>query len=153
MSWVQTLAATARVVVPVREVVGKQRPRTDYRNRRTYTPTKTLKAEKEVRDAWRAEYGETFARHDGPVRMRISTYRPLAKSNPKYWEGRSDMGKPDWDNVGKLVCDSLNGLAFKDDQQVITCTVDKRPRPCHGTQPFIGSYIEYFVEEYVKEKK
>ena len=45
MSWVQTLAATARVVVPVREVVGKQRPRTDYRNRRTYTPTKTLKAE------------------------------------------------------------------------------------------------------------
>lgn len=115
MSWVQTLAATARVVVPVREVVGKQRPRTDYRNHRTYTPTKTLKAEKEVRDAWRAEYGETFAGHDGPVRMRISTYRPLAKSNPKYWEGRSDMGKPDWDNVGKLVCDSLNGLAFKDD--------------------------------------
>lgn len=51
MSWVQTLAATARVVVPVREVVGKQRPRTDYRNYRTYTPTKTLKAEKEVRDA------------------------------------------------------------------------------------------------------
>lgn len=138
MSWVQTLAATARVVVPVREVVGKQRPRTDYRNRRTYTPTKTLKAEKEVRDAWRAEYGETFAGHDGPVRMRISTYRPLAKSNPKFWEGRSDMGKPDWDNVGKLVCDSLNGLAFKDDQQVITCTVDKRPRPCHGTQPFIS---------------
>lgn len=68
MSWVQTLAATARVVVPVREVVGKQRPRTDYRNHRTYTPTKTLKAEKEVRDAWRAEYGETFAGHDGMSR-------------------------------------------------------------------------------------
>lgn len=153
MSWVQTLAATARVVVPVREVVGKQRPRADYRNHRTYTPTKTLKAEKEVRDAWRAEYGETFAGHDGPVRMRISTYRPLAKSNPKYWEGRSDMGKPDWDNLGKLACDALNGIAFKDDSQVDMGAVTKRPRSPYGTKPRIDIHIEYFVEEYVKEKK
>ena len=153
MSWVRTLVDMARVNVCVREVTGKQRPRTDYRNHRTYTPTKTLKAEKEIRDAWLAEYGETFAKHDGPVRMRISTYRPLAKSNPKYWEGRADTGKPDWDNVGKLVCDSLNGLAFKDDKQVVTCTVDKRPRSRHGNQPYISICIEYFVEEYGKEKK
>lgn len=153
MSWKQILVAIAHVTVPVREVTGKQRPRTDYRNHRTYTPTKTLKAEKEVRDAWLAQYGRTFAKHDGPVTVRISTHRPLAKSNPKYWEGRADTGKPDWDNVGKLVCDALNGLAFKDDQQVTACTVSKRPRPCHGTQPYINIYIEYFVEEYVKEKK
>lgn len=50
--------------------------------------------------------------------MRISTTRPLAKSNPKYWEGRADLGKPDWDNLGKLACDALNGIAFKDDSQV-----------------------------------
>lgn len=153
MSWREYLAGSAQVTVPTREIVGKQRPRMNCRNCRTYTPTKTLRAEQEVRDAWRAAYGDTFARHDGPVRVRISTYRPLAKSNPKFWEGRADTGKPDWDNVGKLVCDALNGIAYRDDQQVVSCTVTKRPRPRHGEQPRISIYIEYFAEEYEKEEK
>lgn len=95
MSWQRTLAATAHITMHPAQLVGKQRPMTDYRNHRTYTPTKTLKAEKAIKDAFRAAYGETFADHDGPVVMRISTTRPLAKSNPKYWEGRADLGKPD----------------------------------------------------------
>lgn len=95
MSWQRTLAATAHITMHPEQLVGKQRPMTDYRNHRTYTPTKTLKAEKAIKDAFRAAYGETFADHDGPVVMRISTTRPLAKSNPKYWEGRADLGKPD----------------------------------------------------------
>ena len=85
--------------------------------------------------------------------MRISTTRPLAKSNPKYWEGRADLGKPDWDNLGKLACDALNGIAFKDDSQVDMGAVTKRPRSPYGTKPRIDIYIEYFVEEYVNEKK
>lgn len=153
MSWQRTLAATAHITMHPAQLVGKQRPMTDYRNHRTYTPTKTLKAEKAIKDAFRAAYGETFADHDGPVVMRISTTRPLAKSNPKYWEGRADLGKPDWDNLGKLACDALNGIAFKDDSQVDTGAVAKRPRSPYGTQPRIDIYIEYFVEEYVKEKK
>ena len=134
MSWQRTLAATAHITMHPAELVGKQRPMTDYRNHRTYTPTKTLKAEKAIKDAFRAAYGETFANHDGPVVMRISTTRPLAKSNPKYWEGRADLGKPDWDNL---------------DMGAVT----KRPRSPYGTKPRIDIYIEYFVEEYVKEKK
>lgn len=153
MSWQRTLAATAHITMHPAELVGKQRPMTDYRNHRTYTPTKTLKAEKAIKDAFRAAYGETFANHDGPVVMRISTTRPLAKSNPKYWEGRADLGKPDWDNLGKLACDALNGIAFKDDSQVDMGAVTKRPRSPYGTKPRIDIYIEYFVEEYVKEKK
>lgn len=153
MSWQRTLAATAHITMHPAELVGKQRPMTDYRNHRTYTPTKTLKAEKAIKDAFRAAYGETFADHDGPVVMRISTTRPLAKSNPKYWEGRADLGKPDWDNLGKLACDALNGIAFKDDSQVDMGAVTKRPRSPYGTKPRIDIYIEYFVEECVKEKK
>ena len=153
MSWRQTLAGTAHITLRPDELVGKQRPRTDYRHHRTYTPDKTLKAEAAIRDAFRAEYGEAFAAHDGPVALRVSTTRPLAKSNPKHWEGRADLGKPDWDNLGKLACDALNGVAFKDDSQVIAGTVTKRPRALYGSKPRIDIYIEYFIEEYVKEKK
>ena len=92
--------------------------------------------------AFRAAYGETFANHDGPVVMRISTTRPLAKGNTKYWEGRADLGKPDWDTLGKLDCAALDMGA-----------VTKRPRSPYGTKPRIDIHIEYFVEEYVKEKK
>lgn len=65
----------------------------------------------------------------------------------------ADLGKPDWDNLGKLACDALNGIAFKDDSQVDMGAVTKRPRSPYGTKPRIDIYIEYFVEEYVKEKK
>ena len=34
--------------------------------------------------------------------------------------------KPDADNIAKVVCDALNGLAYKDDAQVIDLTVHKR---------------------------
>lgn len=51
MSWRRTLAATAHITMHPAELVGKQRPMTDYRNHRTYTPTKTLKAEKAIKDA------------------------------------------------------------------------------------------------------
>lgn len=43
MSWRRTLAATAHITMHPAQLVGKQRPMTDYRNHRTYTPTKTLK--------------------------------------------------------------------------------------------------------------
>lgn len=45
MSWQRTLAATAHITMHPAQLVGKQRPMTDYRNHRTYTPTKTLKAQ------------------------------------------------------------------------------------------------------------
>lgn len=151
MSWHRELVATARVTMRPAELVGKQRPRTDYRNHRTYTPAKTAKAEKEVREAFLAAYGTSFAEYAGPVAILVSTTRPLARSNPKYWEGRSDIGKPDWDNLGKLVCDALNGVAFKDDSQVCTGTVAKLPRSACGTHPRIDICIEYFAEEYMKE--
>lgn len=153
MSWERTPLTTAHITMHPVELVGKQRPMTDYRNHRTYTPQKTLKAERAIRAAFREAYGEAFAYFDGPVEMRIATTRPLAKSNPKYWEGRADTGKPDWDNMGKLICDALNGVAFKDDSQVTVGAVAKRSRTAYGTEPRIDIYIDYFIEEYVKEKK
>ena len=34
-------------------------------------------------------------------------------------------GKPDWDNIGKIVCDSLNLVAYHDDSAVVDAQVRK----------------------------
>lgn len=34
--------------------------------------------------------------------------------------------KPDTDNIAKSILDSLNGIAYKDDKQVVKLTVEKR---------------------------
>ena len=90
--------------------------------------------------------GEDMAAFADPVVVQVSYTRPLAKSNPKYWAGRSDLGKPDGDNVMKLVLDALNGLAFADDSQVIKLQVEKFPRSPHGNQPHMDITVIYYKE-------
>ncbi len=34
--------------------------------------------------------------------------------------------KPDWDNIGKIVSDALNGVAYEDDKSIISAAVYKR---------------------------
>ena len=41
--------------------------------------------------------------------------------------------KPDWDNVGKIICDALNGVAWNDDAQVTQATV----RKVYGLTPMV----------------
>jgi len=33
--------------------------------------------------------------------------------------------KPDWDNIGKVIADSLNQIAYRDDAQIVSATVEK----------------------------
>ena len=33
--------------------------------------------------------------------------------------------KPDWDNIAKVICDALNGIAWVDDSQIVSGTVAK----------------------------
>ena len=33
--------------------------------------------------------------------------------------------KPDTDNIAKIICDGLNGIAYKDDKQIVSLTVLK----------------------------
>jgi Holliday junction resolvase RusA-like endonuclease len=49
---------------------------------------------------------------------------------PKYRTNEGLIGdpvtkKPDADNIGKLVLDALNGVAYKDDSQVFSIEVEK----------------------------
>lgn len=116
-------------------VQGKARPRFNSATGRTYTPDKTRKAEQAIRQAYVAaawdKYGKTgdpFAPKGTPVVVRITIERALPKSTPRRIESTPDMGKPDLDNVVKLVLDALNGTAYDDDTQVVRAVVIKRNR-------------------------
>lgn len=144
--WALERVDMRRLSLSPAEIVGKGRPRMDTRSRRTYTPAKTRRAEDSIRRAWRNVHGEDMAAFTDPVVVQVAYTRPLAKSNPKYWAGRSDLGKPDGDNVLKLVLDALNGLAFADDSQVIKLQLEKFPRSPHGNQPHMDITVIYYKE-------
>lgn len=134
------------------EIVGKGRPRFT-RSGRTYTPRKTRKAEFAVQDEFRKVCGERWAKFGGPVKVSIVYSRQLAKSNPKFWAFRQDLGKPDLDNVAKLVLDSLNGLAFADDSQVVEVRMAKGERSPSGTGNLLHVEVAYYNEIYRKEEQ
>lgn len=135
-----------------RDIVGKLRPRFT-RSGCTYTPAKTRKAEMAVRDEFRKVCGERWAKFGGPVKVSISYSRQLAKSNPKFWAFRQDLGKPDLDNVAKLVLDSLNGLAYADDSQVVEIRMAKCERRPSGTGNLLHVAVAYYNEIYRKEEE
>ena len=144
---------TRSIEVDVPEIVGKQRPRTvrSGGTTLTYTPQKTRDAEELIAWHWRAKHGDAGARHEGPVAIMITVHRELAKSNPKKWEGRADMGKPDLDNVGKLVLDALNGIAYPDDSHITNLVICKASRRAHGNGNGISVIVNYYDEEYEED--
>ena len=38
---------------------------------------------------------------------------------------RTPTKKPDADNIAKVVCDALNGVAYKDDTQIVSLHIKK----------------------------
>lgn len=114
---------------------GKERHRTAP-NGVTYTPKKTRDYEKLV--AWAYQCEAHGAKFTGPVYVDIIAIYPVPHSWSRIKQGRALNGeiiptvKPDWDNIGKIVCDALNGIAYKDDSAVAEAHVVKRygARPC-----------------------
>lgn len=119
-----------RFTVPF--VRGKSRPRFT-KTGRVYPDKKDITHEKAIAqafaDAARAKYGDgAFARKGVPVVVRIVCERKLPNSRPKRVTSEHDLGKPDMDNVAKLVLDALNGVAYEDDTQVVRLVVAKLDR-------------------------
>ena len=53
--------------------------------------------------------------------------------------------RPDWDNIGKLITDALiNNLAYHDDSQIVSCTVEKY----YSEQPRVEVEIEEIVNPF-----
>lgn len=119
------------------KVVGKGRPRFT-RAGHAYTPKATLEFERRVGDAWTAAGHPVL---DGPLAVYVSVFRPLPKSAPKRREGERDTYRPDVDNILKAVLDGLNGVAYRDDAQVVQVRAAKARR-YRGTAERISVCIE-----------
>lgn len=107
---------------------GKARPRVTRRG--TYTPEETKRYEGLVRACWAKAGGERFE-DDTALNVLIVAWCPIPKSTSKAKRMEMLLGhirpakKPDCDNVAKIICDALNGCAYKDDAQIVRCTVVK----------------------------
>lgn len=103
---------------------GKARPRFSRRTGTVYTPSKTAKYEKEIRQAFLAAGGKMIP--DGSYAVVIiDAYFEIPKSYVKgkrlaceHNINRPDK-KPDIDNILKVVLDALNKVAYEDDKQVV----------------------------------
>ena len=105
------------------KVKGKARPRvTKYG---VYTPKESKAYEREIAEEYRKTGAEPFT---GEVAVFVTTYREMPKSRPKSVQSEPDVYKPDADNIGKIVQDALNGIAYTDDKQVTLLRVRKMPR-------------------------
>lgn len=93
------------------EPVSKERPLFNRKTGHAYTPPKTRKAEKELADFYKQEIGDV--RLTGFLDMSVTFFL-------------SNQRKIDVDNMGKLVLDALNGLAYEDDTQVHRLCLTKR---------------------------
>lgn len=109
--------------------VAKARPRLG-KHGNTYTPDKTANYESLVRLTFKREYPK-HKLLEGYIEASITAIFEVPKSYPKkktkdLLETHNNYDhKPDTDNLAKIILDSLNGLAYKDDAQVTVLHVNK----------------------------
>lgn len=106
---------------------GKGRPRLSKYG--TYTPEKTKEYEELVKFCYRNKYNVDTRPTANPLKAKIKAYFKIPKSLYKTERnkliGQPYPHKPDTDNIAKIILDSLNGLAYIDDNQVVFLEVEK----------------------------
>ena len=114
------------MVVVTGKIRGKARPRVCRGH--AFTPKDTVQYEKLVRECYQKQDGRYL---EGSVRALIIAYYKIPKSYSKKRVQAIRDGleqptkKPDADNIAKIILDSLNGIAYKDDSQIIELSVIK----------------------------
>lgn len=115
------------------EPAGKGRHRTANRGKYSvqYPDEKTVMYENLVKTEYRRQCNDYKFDPDVPIDCRIYAYYSIPKSTSKKKRDLMlrglirPMKKPDWDNIGKVICDALNKIAYNDDAQVADAMVRK----------------------------
>ena len=102
------------------EPQGKARPRFVRSTGHTYTPQNTKNYEAAVAWAYKAAGGEMLS---GAIRVVIGAYFKIPKRGVQGL--LHPLKKPDVDNITKIILDGLNGIAYKDDKQVVSLLICK----------------------------
>ena len=127
------------------EPQGKQRPR--WAPRGTYTPKKTVEFETYIRELFAIGFPD-FVPFDGALEIRLHIFVSIPESTSRKKRKMMMDGeikptkKPDYDNVAKAVGDSLEKIAFKNDNQFVRAVIDKdfsdKPRLEITIKPFFS---------------
>lgn len=127
---------------------AKQRHRTTKRGHK-YTPTETVNYENLVKTTFHL----LWPHHepiDGPVQTEIRALFPIPKSTSKKKRALMQdetfpyIKKPDRDNVGKIVQDALNGIAWRDDAVIY----DGRDLKFYSERPRVEITIRWMGGEW-----
>lgn len=111
---------------------------------RTRTPDETIIYENLIRSEYQRQCGSARFQNEDQLDVRILAFYPVPASVSKkkrrlMLDHQIRPGKkPDWDNIGKVVTDSLNQIAYRDDAQV----VDAQVRKFFSEQPRIEVTIQ-----------
>ena len=133
---------------------GKARARTFYNPKlgrvQSMTPENTVLYENLVKQSFLQQAGPD-ARWFGkePLAMYITAFYQMPKSMTKADRKLAGCGKlhptkkPDADNIAKVICDALNGVAYGDDTQIIKMNVLKAYTE---ENPRVQVYLEEYEE-------
>jgi len=112
---------------------GKARPRFVNRGKfmKAYTPDATVDYENQIRAEFYRQCGKRRFGDNDMLDMRIMAYYSIPASTSKKKQKAMEEGemrptkKPDFDNIGKVVADALNSIAYRDDAQVVDSQIRK----------------------------
>lgn len=142
--------AAVTFVVPGKPF-GKQRPNFSKVGKyvRTYTPDDTVNYETYIKILYKQEAGERYFDKGTPLRILIVALYEIPKSTSKRKAARMragelrPTGRPDTDNIAKVICDGLNKIAYYDDAQVVELKVVKY----YSDTPSVTVTVEEVTED------
>lgn len=111
-----------------------------------HTPEKTVAYENWVKQCALESVSVGFVPTDKPIVAVVRMYYQKPKAGSKAVHIGRDNGsirptvKPDIDNVLKAIFDSLNGILYKDDTQIVEVTASK----FYSDTPRVEVLLEYF---------
>ena len=121
------MSLPVELIVPG-EPMGKQRPKFNRWTKSAHTPEKTVNYEIYVKELY---VNNRLPMLEGYIKVEITAFYKIPKStsNKKRQQMlRNELlpdKKPDLDNVAKIICDALNNIAYSDDKQIVSLSVNK----------------------------